>query len=64
MKKFVASLTMGKQQRMNGKMIPNFFQLYTLYIQNYDASFSILYLLTCLNNDTSVPLQVINIWTS
>ena len=34
--------------------------LYSVY-KNSDNSFSILYSLTCLNKDTSVLLQVINI---
>ena len=34
MKKFVALLTEEKWPRMNGKVTPTFFQLYTLYIKN------------------------------
>ena len=61
MKKFVALLAKEKRPRMNGKITLTFFQLYILYKENYDNSFSILYSLTSLNNDTSVLLQVINI---
>ena len=34
MKKVVALLTKGKLPRMNKKMTPNSFQLYTLHIKN------------------------------
>ena len=50
-----------ERPRMNGKMTPTFIQLYTLYIKNWDNSFSIFHSQTCLNKDTSVLLQVINL---
>ena len=37
--------------------------LYSVYKKQAN-SFSILFSLTCLNKDTSVLLQVINIWTN
>ena len=50
----------GKRPRMNGKMTPTFFQLYTLY-KKLGQFFSILCSLTYLNKDTSVLSQVTNI---
>ena len=50
------------QLRINGKgMTLTFFELYTVYIKNYDNSFFILNSLTCLKKDTSVLLKVKNI---
>ena len=49
----------GKKPRMNGKIITlTFFELYTVYIKNWDNSFFHTYSLTCLKE---VLLKVINI---
>ena len=59
--KFVALLTKEKWQRMNREMLtPTFFELYTVYIENLDNSFCILYLLTCLNRDASSCYKYFN----
>ena len=43
----------GKTVKNEWKMLTQtFFELYTVYIKNWDNSFAILYSLTCLNRDT------------
>ena len=50
---------------MNGKMMTlTFFELYTVYIKKLGQFFFLTYSYTCLNEDISVLLKVMNIGTS
>ena len=60
MKKIIALLT-NELLKMNRKMMTvTFFELYILFIKNYDIFFHP-YSLICLSKDISVLLNVINI---
>ena len=65
MKKFIALLMKEKKTKNQWENNESGFllALYSVYKKLGQFFFSILYLLTCLKNDISVQLQVINIWT-